>query len=198
MHLAGHTYPVMRRPFLGTGSAYPLESADNWSEFLTHRSGLIVRESTVERPLRKRVRADVRSAKEHLQNIRVVLNPAIGDLATLCDVSRQAVYKWLAEESTPDPEKLERIRLLSQIADEFKSKKVERASTLLKMKAFGERSLFDILRSGDDSSAAVQALIEEASAMEQSYANSRIARTRAPATEDWRSDVSIPHTSEDH
>ncbi|NUY06096.1 helix-turn-helix transcriptional regulator [Paraburkholderia youngii] len=194
---AAKHYPVMLRPFVGTGSAYPLENVDRWSGYLSPRSGLFVSDDTAVRSPRRRPRADIRTAKEHLENVRAVLNPAIGDLAVLFDVSRQAIYKWLSEESMPDADRLARIRTLSQIADAFKAAGVARAPSLLKMKAFEDRSLFDILKAGEDSSAAVQTLIEEARAMERSYALSGLSNTAAPATADWQSDVSIPGAAED-
>ena len=115
---------------VGTGSAYGMDRSDTWLPYLQHRVPFI---SEVSLPSRGTERVDVRTPLEHLENIRTVLNPAVSDLASVFDVSRQAIYKWLSNDSKPEPEKLVRVQELGQIADAFKDAGVVRAGSLLKM-----------------------------------------------------------------
>ena len=138
---------------------------------------------------------DVRSALEHLKNILSVLKPAISDLASTFDVSRQDIYKWLSNDCKPEPEKHSRIEALSQIADVFKEADVTRAGNLLKMKISG-RSLLDIVKSGGNWRDAVKILIDESQAMDRAYERSGLARSKAKKTSDWLSEHSIPSCCE--
>ena len=143
-------------------------------------------------PICQPANLDVRSPVEHIENIRTVLNPSVSDLAHLFDVTRQAVYKWLAGDSTPEEEKLKRIIKLSGIADTFKAANISRAGSLLKMKTFNGRSLLDLLKTSEDCTAQVSALISEAKAMEASYQKSGLATSKAKPTNDWQASISIP------
>jgi transcriptional regulator with XRE-family HTH domain len=142
-------------------------------------------------------RIDVRSAAEHLENIRAVLNPPVGELASIFDVSRQAVYKWLSGESEPEPGKLERIQGFSRVADAFKDAGIERGRALSQLKAFDGYSLLDLVRASMDCAAAVGTLISEAQHMSAAYLRSGVAMSKANPTADWKSDASIPAPHED-
>lgn len=174
----------------GTGSAYDISRARDWRTLVQHRVPLIVDvEALSHSPA---PRPDLRTVAEHIANIRHVLNPAIADLASVLGVSRQAIYKWIGGDVTPEPDKLERIRTLSYVADAFRDTEVSRASALLKMKAFDGRSLMDIVAAGEFLPKHVQALIAEARAMEAAYGRSGLARTKAKPTQDWQTELSIP------
>lgn len=179
---------------VGTGSAYAMDRSDTWRPYLQHRVPFIS-QAGLQGSATERV--DVRTPLEHLENIRTVLNPAVSDLASVLDVSRQAVYKWLSNDSKPEPEKLARVQALSQIADAFKEAGVARAGSLLKMKAFGDRSLMDIVKAGDDWYEAVNVLIAESHAMERAYERSGLAKSKAKPTSDWQASQSIPASRED-
>ena len=140
--------------------------------------------------------SDLRSPKAHLANIRQTLNPAVADLAAVFGVSRQAIYKWITGDTTPEPEKLERIQALSQAADAFQQSEITRAPALLKMKVFDGASLLDLVANGRLEPSHVQALITEAQAMESGYQRSGLTKTKAKPTEDWRTELSIPGSSE--
>jgi len=132
------------------------------------------------------------NSAEHLKNIRTVFDPAISDLATLFDVSRQAIYKWLAKTSSPEPEKDRLIRALSLIADKFKKAGVTDARNLLKVKISNDKSLLDLLKAKEDYATELDVLIQEALAMEKSYKNARLEQSKAKPTDDWKSYMSIP------
>lgn len=179
---------------VGTGSVYGMDRSNIWLSYVQHRVPFVI-DSGVSDNTAERV--DVRTPLEHLENIRSLLNPAVSDLASAFDVSRQAVYKWLSNDSKPEPEKLSRIVALSRIADAFKEAGVARAGSLLKMKTFDGRSLLDIVRAGDDWRQPVDVLIAESRAMEQAYERSGLARSKAKPSSDWLASQSIPSSRED-
>ncbi len=176
----------------GTGSVFALSHANEWGKMLDTR----VPYFDVQTTEADAARPDIRSAAEHLANIRQVLNPAIADLATVFGVSRQAIYKWIGGESTPEDGKLERIRALSLAADAFQKAGVTRASSLLKMKAFEGRSLLDLVAAGQLVPEHTQTLIAEAQAMDAAYSRSGLAKSKAAPSDEWRAELSIPGSSE--
>lgn len=176
----------------GTGSVFALSHANEWGKMLDTRVPFFdVQTTDVDA-----ARPDIRSAVEHLANIRQVLNPAIADLATVFGVSRQAIYKWIGGESTPEDDKLERILSLSLAADAFQKAGVTRASSLLKMKAFDGRSLLDLVAAGQLVPEHTQTLIAEARALDAAYNRSGLAKSKAVPSDDWRAELSIPGSSE--
>lgn len=178
----------------GTGSVFDTARAGDWYKMLGARVPLRVEVRTANDA--REQRPDVRSASEHLANIRKVLNPAIADLAAVFGVSRQAIYKWLGGESTPEPEKDERIQALSHFADAFREAGVTRASAMLKMKTFDGRSMLDLAIAGELSSSHIEALIAEARAMDAAYDRSSLAKSKAKPSDDWRTEISIPGSPE--
>lgn len=135
---------------------------------------------------------DVRTVQQHLENIRNVLRPAITDLATVCGVSRQAVYKWLGGETTPESDKGQRIQTLSHAADSFRDAGIIHASSLWKMKLFAGHSLMDLVANDELSLTHIQSLIDEAKTMQAAYDRSGLATSKAKPSEDWRSEISVP------
>jgi transcriptional regulator with XRE-family HTH domain len=187
-------FAVISTLLVGTGSAYAMNRAEEWCHHIQPRVGFVVNKSVGAADYPSTL--DVRTAVEHIENIRSVLNPSVADLANLFDITRQAVYKWLSGDSIPEPEKLERIEKLSRIADAINAAKISRASSLLKMKTFNGRSLMDLVKAGEDCTTHVTALIAEAKAMEASYDLSGLASSKAKPTSDWQSYVSIPGSFE--
>lgn len=178
----------------GTGSVFEISRAGDWRTMLQARVAFLVDLDAADDTQEQR--PDLRSASDHLANIRQVLNPAIADLATVFGVSRQAIYKWISEEATPEPDKAERVRALSLVADAFREAGVLRAPSLLKMKVFDGRSLMDLVASGELQPAHVQKLVAEARIMEAAYDRSRLTRTKAKASDDWRNEISVPGSPE--
>jgi transcriptional regulator with XRE-family HTH domain len=176
----------------GTGSVFALSHANEWGKMLDTRVPYFV----VQTAGIDAARLDLRSAAEHLANIRQVFNPAIADLATVFGVSRQAIYKWIGGNSEPEDDKLERIRALSLAADAFQKAGVTRASALLKMKAFEGRSLLDMVAIGPLLPKHTETLIAEARAMDAAYSRSGLAKSKTVPSDDWRAELSIPGSSE--
>lgn len=111
----------------GTGSVFDISRAGDWRGMLEARVPVdidvwMADDGQEQRP-------DPRSASDHLGNIRQVLNPAIANLATVFGVSRRAIYKWIGREATPEPDKFERIRVLSHAADAFRAAGITRMSS---------------------------------------------------------------------
>lgn len=175
---------------VGTGSMYSLDTAPQWHSHLEHRSSLVLEKTPTSH-------IDVRTPKEHLENIRSTLNPSISDLAILLDVSRQSIYKWLSQNSYPESEKLESIKTLSKIADMFRHAGIKRAEVLLSMKNPSGVSLFELLKAKQPYEEQLKLLIAEAKAMEASQEQMRIVDSKALSTNDWRSSISIPAYQED-
>jgi transcriptional regulator with XRE-family HTH domain len=181
-------------PVVGTGSVLDISRAVKWIWMLSARVPIRVDVGTADDSQERR--PGFRSASDHLGNIRQVLNPAISDLATVFGVSRQAIYKWIGGEATPEPDKFERIRALSQAADAFRDAGVARASSMLKMKAFEGRSLMDLAAAGQLVPSHIQSLIAEAQVMDAAYDRSGLAKSKAKPSDDWRTEVSIPGSTE--
>ncbi len=175
----------------GTGSLFSTANSNEWAPLLRLPNVYVLTDTS------DAVRPDIRSAVEHLANIRQVLNPAIADLAATFGVSRQAIYKWLGGESLPEPEKFKYIHSLSLVADAFKQAGVTRGASLLKIKAFDGRSLMDLLSTNQLLPKHTQLLITEARAMDAAYNRSGLAKSKAAPSNDWRTGLSIPGSPEE-
>ena len=177
----------------GTGSLYDINRTNEWEHHVKLRAPFKIDFAASDVAI---LRPDVRTPAEHIKNIRDTLRAPVADLAFIFDVSRQAIYKWISGNSTPELDKYSRLKELSDIADKFKEEKIDRAATLLKMKTFDGRSLMDLIRTGENRNEHIFALISEAKAMERSYQESGMAKSKATATDDWLSSISIPGMSE--
>lgn len=186
---------VLSFMLMGTGSVYGLDNKEAWSSHLRSRTALVLNATDTSHTITNHV--DLRTAADHLRNIRAVMNPAISDLASTFSVSRQAVYKWLADESKPESENETRIVALSQVADSFAKADILRSSSLIKMKVFEGRSLLDLVKTGENWHEAVSVLIAESQAMEAAYTRSGIDKSKSKSTTDWLSSQSIPASREE-
>lgn len=185
---------VMTTFFAGTGSVYELEQSKKWRDFIQPRVQFLLDDKGVFENETDRV--DIRSASGHIENIRGVLNLGVSELAGFFDVSRQSIYKWRAESSTPEEDKLNKIIKLSRVADRFREEGVSRAGDLLKMKAFSGKSLLELIKLDEDRSEHVMALIREAESMKSAYERSGLATSSSTPSDNWLSSVSIPGSLE--
>jgi DNA-binding phage protein len=136
---------------------------------------------------------DIRTIADHMENIRSVINPSMSELAKDLGVSRQAVYKWLSGESTPDDDiKMEYVKTLSLVADEFKSANITNSKILVKMKAFDGKSLMNLIKEGAEWQGPIDLLIKEAKIMNQATKASSEIPSKAVPTDSWKSSISIP------
>lgn len=178
----------------GTGSVYPIDQADSWLRTVKPRVAFSLAKESKIREIEKRL--DVRTSVEHIENIREILNPSMTDLAAVFGVSRQAVYKWISRDSEPEPATQSKVRMLSRVADQLRAANVERAGSLVKMKAFDGRSLMDLVKLGISDSEHISALIAEAAKMQANYLSSGIQNSKATPSESWKSYASIPGSLE--
>lgn len=177
---------------VGTGSVFDISRVSGWRTMLQPRVPFLVEVDTAD----DAQRPDLRTASDHLANIRQVLRPTIADLAIVFGVSRQAIYKWIGQEATPEPDKFDRIRALSDAADAFRDAGITRASSMLRMKAFQGRSLMDLAAAGQLLPSHIQLLIAEAQAMDAAYDRLGVAKSKAKPSDDWRTEISIPGSPE--
>jgi transcriptional regulator with XRE-family HTH domain len=175
----------------GTGSSYSLDDANLWIEHLKSRSPLFV-----ELPISIPEPIDARSPAHHLHNIKETLGLNISEIAVFLRVSRQAVYKWLANTSTPEEDKLARINALSTVADAFKKAGIQRGCALLNIKIINEQSLLDLIQSGRPYKQALSALIREARISKSNHQKSVFSQSQGHPTNDWQSTISIPSYDE--
>ncbi|MDR1462095.1 MAG: helix-turn-helix domain-containing protein [Azoarcus sp.] len=173
----------------GTGSMLDVARAEEWREMLRARVPYLVDIDSADGAA---PRPDLRSAPEHLANIRKTFNPAITDLAVVFNVSRQAIYKWINGEATPEPDKFKRIYTLGHAADALRNAGVMRASAIWKMKAFDSQSLMELAAADQLLPSHIQLLIDEARKMDAAYKRSGLASSKAKSSDEWRAELSIP------
>lgn len=179
----------------GTGSTYAVSNADSWWSLIQHRVSFSLDNNSGQKSSRL-LKVDIRSSAEHIENIREILNPSMSDLANTFGVSRQAVYKWLGNESEPEIDTLAKIKRLSSIADSFSDANVQKPGNLLKMKAFDGLSLLDLVRSHRETPDHLAALIDEAQKMERNSAVAEVNSSKAKPTSDWQAYISISGSAE--
>ena len=177
----------------GTGSDYEIGRSKTWIHHVKRRVPLVI---VTNAPEAKFDHPDIRTPSDHVKNIRDVLNPPVADLAAIFNVTRQAIYKWISGASTPEDVKSDQIYKLSKLADQFREQGVSRADLLIRTKAFGGKSLLDLIKTGENSDKHVVALIDEAKAIESSYKKSGLATSKSKPTSDWQSSISIPGSLE--
>ena len=184
----GSQLPLIAFALRGTGSGYDVYSANLAlvSEYLHYRTGV---------EMVGRGQPDVRTAAQHLTNIRSVFGLPMAELGALFRVSRQSIYKWL-HGAEPDARKADQIHALSQIADQFKTSGVTRAGAVFKMKAFDGKSLYQLFKDGEQLPRNVSAVIDAARRLEADYDNSALRNSKASPNDEWRSYLSIPGTPE--
>ena len=194
--LAAAAFVLLGSPLAinGTGSIFETARACDWRSMVQPRVSFVVKIGTSGD--HREQRPDLRTPSDHLANIRQTLKPAIVDLATVFGVSRQAIYKWISGESAPEPDKFARIHALSRVADAVREAGVTRAAHILKIKGFDGASLMDLVAADALLPWHVEASIAEARTMDAAYERSGLAKTKARPSEDWRTELSVPGSSE--
>lgn len=129
----------------------------------------------------------IRTPLEHLNNICTILNRPISQISNICNISRQIVYKWLAQNERPDSNNIKYICTLSYVADEFKKAGVMRFSSLLTVRAFNGLSIMDIIKAGRSYREPLKRLIKEARLIEDAYNRSGLGFLQKETYKDWKS-----------
>lgn len=176
----------------GTGGGFDATHPEQWRGLVQNRSPISVQSCHT-----PDISVDMRSAKEHLEHIRSILNPSVSELAELSGITRQAVYKWLSGTAQPEPSKLTTIIKLSKIADLCNDSGIQRTNVLLHMKNASGESLLDILKMDKPYQEHLQALLTEARLMENAEAKVKKALSNSSPIRDEISYYSIPTYDED-
>lgn len=128
-----------------------------------------------------------RTPSENLSRIREVLNPAVSDLATTFNVSRQSVYNWLnGEPATED--NAAKLQDLAQAADVLANEGVTVNTALMKRKFANGRTLLQVAQAGESAldAAILLVQIQKREAIQRDRMNARFAnRAKTPATADF-------------
>jgi hypothetical protein len=107
------------------------------------------------------------STAQLLTNIRDTFALKMSEVAQIFGVSRRAAYDWL-EGATPKPELIGRIYQLSTLTARFKDAGIPDVRQFIHRPIVGERTLFELLKSGDNLDRAIEVIrvtaLEEASA----------------------------------
>lgn len=98
-----------------------------------------------------------RTVGEDLVQIRTFLKVGVSELATIFDVSRQAIYNWLAGEN-PIPSHAAKIKDLAAAADVIGAERIKITGNVLKRKIKDGKSLLEIIRHGGSAKEGAQIL----------------------------------------
>lgn len=191
---ARSAFAVISTVVISTGTVYEVARNKQWQSYIKQRVHF-----SFESPQQVQYspsRIDTRSPSEHLSNIKEVFDVTVSWLASILDVSRQSVYKWISNRAQPEEGKAKFLSDLSQAADYFRDSGVVRAGSLLKMKAFDGKSLVDLILAGENYADHVSILIAESRAVEESYRLSGLPSKTTPPTSEWQSLISIPGSME--
>lgn len=139
---------------------------------------------------------DVRSAQQHLENIRSVFAFPVSELANALGVTRQSIYKWMSASAMPEGDNLAKLASLSRIADQFVDAGIDRAGALLLVKVSENKSALGMFASGEDVTEYIPQLLAEAKAIHSAYESSAIRNKASTSTSEWKSSISIPAASE--
>lgn len=181
-------FAVMGSLIVSTGSAFDIGHIDNWHTYVDKRVPIRLRGPAKS----MEVKHDLRSAMQHIDNIRQVINPSVTDLAFTFGLTRQAVYKWIAGTSSPEDDSRKKIIELSRIADMFEENNVSRSLILVKMKTFEGKSILDLIREGAPCYELAKTLVAESKIMEEASLKAKEISARSRSSESWKSDISIP------
>ena len=137
----------------------------------------------------------VRTPSENLSRIRVVLSPAVSDLAATFGVSRQSVYNWLNGEPVA-AENAEKLQDLAQAADVLAHEGVGINAALLKRKFANGRTLMQVAQAGESARDAALMLVQihKREAVQRERIDARFAnRAKSPASADFDLPASNDH-----
>lgn len=98
-----------------------------------------------------------RTPIENLQFIREYFNPAISDLASVLNVTRQSIYNWISGAPVKE-ENFSKLQDLAQAAVLLEKEGVAMNVSLLKRKFSNGKTLFQIVQSGESAQEAARQL----------------------------------------
>ena len=129
---------------------------------------------------------EVRSILATLNRIREVLRLSISDLALACDVSRQAVYKWISGSSASlAQENQRRLDDLYRASELFATRGIVGSAALLKRRNNAGLTLVEAMQVGESAQTWAKAMLETLAVESQQSAmlDARLRARKRPATE---------------
>lgn len=140
---------------------------------------------------------DIRSTVETLARIRDVFALSISDLASACQVSRQAIYKWISGESSSlEPHNQSRLDDLYRAAELFAARGLVGSSIVLQRRSKAGKTLIQSMRGGESAQTWSRDMLDilALESRQRVMLDERLrARKRAaPSVEEW----GIPMTRE--
>jgi hypothetical protein len=129
---------------------------------------------------------EVRSILATLNRIRDVLRLSISDLALACDVSRQAVYKWISGSSASlVQENQRRLDDLYRASELFATRGVVGSAALLKRRNSAGLTLVEAMQAGESAQTWARAMLDTLAVESQQRAilDARLRARKRPATE---------------
>jgi transcriptional regulator with XRE-family HTH domain len=163
---------------IGTGGELSLEQLQRNAHQGHHRMAPMIEVAEVEL---------VRTPGENLSRIRQLLNPAVSDLATTFNVSRQSIYNWLNGDPVAN-ENAAKLQDLAHAADVLAHEGVPIKAALLKRKFANGRTLMQVAQAGESAKEAALALVQihRREAAQRERMNTRFAnRAKTPASADF-------------
>jgi transcriptional regulator with XRE-family HTH domain len=155
----------------GTGGVYtPANIQKAW--FDHHNSIILIRGNHTKRH-------QVLSISQHLAQIRETFGLSMTELAQVLRISRPTAYAWLNGTDPKDEEGKALISRLSNYAESLRSAGITKVEILARQPISAGKSLIDLLKSGNDVSAAIASIKFTADSVS---APSRIKRDFGPVT----------------
>jgi transcriptional regulator with XRE-family HTH domain len=170
------------------GITYLAERQDQGYQFVQLENGSALLSSA---------QLDVRSTLETLNRIRDVFRFSVSDLAAACNISRQAVYKWMSGNSASlESENQRRLDDLYRAAEMFAERGIVGSVAILTRKDNTGKTLVEAVRTGKSAQTWARTILDTLAleAQQRAVLDARLrARKRpAPVVEEW----GIPMMSE--
>jgi hypothetical protein len=139
-------------------------------------------------------RSRVRGAKETINRIREIFKFSVSDLAAACNVSRQAVYKWMSGDSASLEEANQnRLDDLYHAAEMFVTRGITGSAALLKRRSNKGKTLVETMQNGDLAQAWASDVLHilELETKQRAMLEARLRARKRPAriAEDWGTPV---------
>ena len=182
------TLTVFGLVIVGTGGTLTSSTVEKWKPIVERNTNISFNFSGDENVLAKKGM----SIEAQINMIREVLQISMSDLASLLDVTRQSIYKWISGASNPEPQNQSQITSLMNFATFIASSNVTRPAALIKMKFFDGESFSDLFKAKLATQEKLDQLVVSAITIERAYFNSAFSKSRTPKTSEWQVHTEIP------
>lgn len=132
------------------------------------------------------VESRAREIVSQIDTIQSQLKLGISGIASLLGVSRQAVYKWLSGESSPETTRYSRLLDLLSLSDKCARAGLKKSERVLDVSQDEEGTLRQHFKAGSVTDSLLEKAAKAVMQRELAYAQSGIAESRSPVRDDWR------------